>query len=140
NLGVRYDVFTPLVEKDNHIANFDPVAVALVQAGVNGVSRSAGANVDYSNLAPRLGFAYTVMPGTVIRGGFGLAFFPTNFASAPNLKTQPFVLTYGAWSSGVTGTSTPPTQTCPTGFTRLKNGLPIPGSLPAAFTNPKCTV
>jgi hypothetical protein len=130
NLGVRYDVFTPLTEKDNHIANFDVNSVSLIQANVNGVSRSGNVKIDYSNVAPRVGFAYTAMPGTVIRGGFGLAFFPTNFASAPNLKSQPFVQTFGTCSS----------LTCPAPYNRLKNGLPIPGSIPAAFTDPKCTI
>ena len=129
NLGVRYDIFTPFVEQNNHIANFDPKTASIIQAGVNGVSRTAGVPTDFSNVAPRIGFAYTAMPGTVIRGGFGLSFFPTNYASPTNLKTQPNVVTYGSCSSA----------NCPAGFQRLQNGLPIPGSLPAAYTDPKCT-
>ncbi len=128
NLGLRYDIFTPLVDTKDHIANFDPVAANIIQAGVNGVSRSANVPIDYTNFAPRLGFAYTVRPGTVVRGGFGLSFFPTNYASPANLKTQPNVVTYGSCSS----------LTCPGGFQRLANGLPLPGSLPASYTDPKC--
>jgi len=26
NLGIRYDVFTPLTEEDNHLSNFSPAA------------------------------------------------------------------------------------------------------------------
>jgi hypothetical protein len=144
NLGARYDVFTPFTEKNNQLANFDLATVSLVQANVNGVSRSAGVQVDYSNFAPRLGFAYTLGPNTVVRGGFGLAFFPTNFASGPNLKTQPFVVTFGTCSSGIdtsTGAvSTTKTQPCPSQFKRFEMGLPAPGQFPAAYTDPHCVV
>jgi Carboxypeptidase regulatory-like domain/TonB dependent receptor len=128
NLGMRYDIFTPFVETKNHIANFDPTTATIIQAGVNGVSRSANVPIDYTNFAPRLGFAYTVMPGTVFRGGFGLSFFPTNYASPANLKTQPNVITFGACSS----------TTCPPGYQRLQNGLPLPGSLSATLTDFNC--
>jgi hypothetical protein len=130
NLGVRYDVYTPFIEIKNHIANFDPVNAMLIQAGVNGVSRTTNIQTDYSGVQPRVGFAYTATPTTVLRGGFGMSFFPTNYQSQYNLKTQPFVLTYGPCSS----------LSCPAGFTSLKQGLPIPGTLPAALTSPTCLV
>jgi hypothetical protein len=136
NLGVRYDIFTPKVEHHNRIANFDPINAALVQAGINGVSRSAGVNTDHSNFAPRVGFAYTVTPSTVIRGGFGMAFFPTDFASAPNLKTQPFVVTFGSCASSAYGS----VAACPAPYSRLKNGLPVPGSIDSRLTSPTCVV
>lgn len=40
-----------------------------------------GIQTDYSNLTPRLGFAYTVTPNTVVRGGFSLTFAPENTTS-----------------------------------------------------------
>ena len=116
NLGVRYDVFTPFTEVHNHISNFDPDCVCMIQAGVNGVSRTAGVLTDYSNFAPRVGFSYSVLPKTVVRGGFGLAFFPQNLTASASLKNQPFVATYGTFSS----------VTAPTGFRRLANGTPLP--------------
>jgi hypothetical protein len=123
NLGVRYDVFTPFTEVHNKISNFDPTTVSILQAGVNGVSRSAGVTTDYSNFAPRLGFAYSVHPGTVIRGGFGLAFFPVNLASNADLKNQPLTATYGNCSSV---TSAENSGGCSSTYARLINGLPIP--------------
>lgn len=103
--GVRYDVFTPFTEAHNHISNFDfasalaattadGVNSALQVAGRNGVSATAGIKTDYSNLAPRIGFAATVAPGTVIRGGYGLSFFPGNYTSNAGLKNAPFVSVY----------------------------------------------
>ena len=123
NLGVRYDVFTPFTDKYNHISNFDPTTATLLVAGVNGVSRTAGVPTDYSNFAPRLGFAYTAGPGTVIRGGFGMAWFPSNYQSPTNLKNQPNVSIYGNCSS-ITAASG--TSGCQPAFTRLQNGMPIP--------------
>jgi hypothetical protein len=128
NLGVRYDVYTPYIEVHNKIANFDPSTATLIQAGVNGVSRTANIKTDYRGVQPRIGFAYNVQPSTVVRGGFGMSFFPTNFQSQYNLKTQPFVQTYGPCSS----------VSCPSGFTSLKQGLPIPGQISAALTSPTC--
>ena len=102
--GVRYDVFTPFTEAHNNIANFDfnkaiastssTVASALEVANVNGVSGTAGIQTDHRDLAPRIGFAYSVSPTIVIRGGYGLSFFPGNYTSNADLKNAPFVSVY----------------------------------------------
>lgn len=122
NLGVRYDVFTPFTEEGNHISNFDVNTATIVQAGVNGASRTAGVKTDYRNLAPRVGFAYTLSQKTVVRGGFGLAFFPENFTSNANLKNQPNSANYGTCTSvsAQTGTSG-----CNPAFRFLGDGLPL---------------
>jgi hypothetical protein len=142
NLGIRYDVFTAFTEKHNHISNFDASTATVIQAGVNGVSRTAGVRTDYHDLAPRLGFAYTVRPGTVVRGGFGIAFFPSNYESPTNLKNQPNVAIYGNCS---TITAAAGINGCQTAYSLLKNGMPLPtlnpnlsgaglkGSIPAAI-------
>jgi hypothetical protein len=103
-LGVRYDVFTPFTEAHNRISNFDfnqaigltpaNAGTALKVANVNGVNASAGIKTDYSNFAPRVGFALSVTPSTVIRGGYGLSFFPGNLTSNADLKNAPFVSVY----------------------------------------------
>ena len=123
NLGIRYDVFTPFTEKFNHISNFDPSTASIVQAGVNGVSRTAGVRTDYHDLAPRFGFAYTLRPSTVLRGGFGIAFFPSNYESPTNLKNQPNVAVYGNCSTilaaaGLSG--------CQPAYTYFRQGMPLP--------------
>ncbi len=100
-LGVRYDVFTPFTEAHNRISNFDyiqalglttaTVGSALKVANVGGVDGHAGIKTDYSNFAPRVGFAFSATPMTVIRGGYGLSFFPGNYTSNADLKNAPFV-------------------------------------------------
>ncbi|HLJ14698.1 MAG TPA: TonB-dependent receptor, partial [Bryobacteraceae bacterium] len=78
NLGVRYELYWPMTETNNKLADFvldpsDPNYGHLVFAGLNGQSRSL-MNVDKGNVAPRFGFAYRV-PHTgdlTIRGGYGM--------------------------------------------------------------------
>jgi hypothetical protein len=103
-LGVRYDVFTPFTEAHNHISNFDfiqalgdtqsTVSSALKIAGVNGVSDTAGIPTDHRDVAPRVGFAYSVTPKIIVRGGYGLSYFPGNYTSNGDLKNAPFTSVY----------------------------------------------
>jgi hypothetical protein len=129
NLGVRYDVFTPFTEIHNAISNFDPSLPGIIQAGVNGVSRTAGLKTDHTNVAPRFGFAYSATPSLVIRGGFGLAFFPENYESPTNLKNQPNVSQYGGTCSSFTAAVG--TGGCSPLYTRLIQGMPLPNNTPS---------
>jgi hypothetical protein len=98
--GARYEIFTPFTEAHNHISNYDflqalssPAVArssALKIAGVNGVSATAGIPTQYSNVGPRVGFAYSARPSTVIRGGYGISYFPGNYTSNGDLKNAPF--------------------------------------------------
>jgi hypothetical protein len=47
------------------------VVGTIAPAGVNGAPRNAY-DTDWSNIAPRIGFAYALNPKTVVRGGWGL--------------------------------------------------------------------
>ena len=91
NLGLRYDVFTPDVEKDNKQANFDFSTLAFVYAGQNGVSRTAGVQTRYTNFGPRVGFAYdlTGQGAMVLRGGFGISYLPQPFSASDELGQNP---------------------------------------------------
>ena len=93
NLGLRYDLFTPFTEVQNQISTFDPKTGKLLIAGKDGVSNTAGIHTDYRGLAPRVGFAATLGRGLVVRGGYGISFFPMNTTSNANLKNPPFVAT-----------------------------------------------
>ena len=98
--GVRYEIFTPFTEAHNHISNYDFLQAlsspsvaqssALKIAGVNGVSATAGIPTVYNNVAPRVGFAFSARPSTVIRGGYGISYFPDNYTSNGDLKNAPF--------------------------------------------------
>jgi hypothetical protein len=91
NLGVRYDVFTPDVEKSNSLANYSPSLQAFIYAGVNGVSRSAGVQTRYNDVGPRVGFAYDISGTnkTIVRGGFGITYFVTPASASDELGQNP---------------------------------------------------
>lgn len=118
NLGLRYDVFTPFTEADNHLVNVDLAASKILVAGQNGVSRTAGIQTDYSNVAPRVGFSATLPALMVLRGGYGLSYFPGNYMSQSFLKSAPFTSTYGPVISNAASGGTPNLF--------LRNGLPAP--------------
>jgi hypothetical protein len=50
-----------------------PCAAAADVLKLEGVSRRAVYNADRNNFAPRFGFAYTIDPKTVLRGGYGFS-------------------------------------------------------------------
>jgi outer membrane receptor protein involved in Fe transport len=94
NLGLRYDVTLPRTDRYNHQDYFDPNATNPLNGGsvtytdpVSGqpvdlalkggevfASSKQRTNyvTDWSNFQPRFGFAYQVVPNTVVRGGYGM--------------------------------------------------------------------
>jgi hypothetical protein len=74
NIGLRYEYSTPYWEEDNILSNYDPATNSIVKAKDGSLADRALINPDRNNFGPRLGFAYTVAPGTVIRGGYGISY------------------------------------------------------------------
>jgi hypothetical protein len=80
NLGLRFEYQTPFQERYNQLAYFDPAATEPI-TGEKGVltMTSAGrrypSNPNY-NWAPRIGLAWTFLPATVFRAGYGIFFAP----------------------------------------------------------------
>jgi hypothetical protein len=95
NLGLRYDVFTPFTEEQNRMSNLDLSGPTLLVAGQNGVSETAGVKTDWSNLGPRVGFAATMPRRMVLRGGYGIIYFPSTIASFAYMKNPPLFNIYG---------------------------------------------
>jgi hypothetical protein len=80
NLGLRYELDTPLVEVANRQTNFDVVTGKLLIAGFN-TDAATGIRADKNNLGPRFGFAWQAAGGTVLRGGYGVFYNPGNSES-----------------------------------------------------------
>ena len=93
NLGVRWEVFTPFTEVANRAANLADISSGkILIAGQNGVGPTVGVPTNWHSFAPRFGFAATVTPKTVIRGGFGISFWPPNTGTGSNsvFRDPPF--------------------------------------------------
>jgi hypothetical protein len=85
NLGLRYEYATPQWEKDNVLSNFDPQGLRMVLAKDGSVKDRSTINPDRNNLGPRLGFAYTLTPRTVVRGGYGMSYVHFHRAGGANI-------------------------------------------------------
>ncbi len=77
NLGLRYELATPPFETNNQLANFNPVTSptgGLVLASSGSIFNRALIQRNNLNFAPRLGFAFSVDPKTVLRGAYGISY------------------------------------------------------------------
>jgi hypothetical protein len=124
NMGVRWDVYPPWMEKDDRQSNFDPTTGKFVVASPDAVI--AGVNVGrylqtYSkgDVGPRLGFAYDLTGdgSLMVRGGFGIYWnFTPGGTSSSKAQNPPFLQSTALTPS-------------PTGYgvnLLLKDGLPAP--------------
>jgi hypothetical protein len=89
NLGVRYDIFTPFTEAHNEYSNFNASTLQIQVAGVN-TSSTLGIGTHYKDVSPRLGFALSLPRNTVVRGGFGVGFFPVDFQNTIQNANPPY--------------------------------------------------
>ena len=93
NLGVRYTLNFPSTEAQDQGAVFDLQTEQLQYLGKNGFSRSSR-TLHWKDLGPRLGLSYLVTKKTVVRTGYGLAFFDQAGITTPFTNPQfPFVQT-----------------------------------------------
>ncbi len=87
NVGLRWEYGSPYADLYNRVSNWDPGsqtvltttpgAVAgngITPVSLGGTYGKTLVNPDYTDFGPRLGFAYSVDPKTVIRGGFGMSY------------------------------------------------------------------
>ena len=117
NLGLRYDLATPFIEKSDLLINFDPTrsnptgnpgvfiipslktlpyvdtriaSYGYITASQAGLGRGL-VHTDNNNFAPRLGFAYKLGDKSVVRAGWGV-FYPTSAAQGIRdaIGTNPF--------------------------------------------------
>ena len=78
NLGLRYDLYRPTVDKWNHLAWVDMKLPNPALGGFPGTmvfatpERRTGVDQFNNGWAPRFGLAYSLTPTTVLRAGYGL--------------------------------------------------------------------
>jgi Carboxypeptidase regulatory-like domain/TonB dependent receptor len=82
NLGLRYELPTAETERYNRVSWFNPgIASPLAVPGLPNLmgglqfgdsSNRSPFDTPKKNFAPRIGFAWQLLPGTVLRGGYGI--------------------------------------------------------------------
>ncbi|HEX5082119.1 MAG TPA: TonB-dependent receptor [Blastocatellia bacterium] len=103
NIGLRYEYYSPLTEKDGRLSNLFFTPGAEQSAQVRPVERLY--EPDKNNFAPRFGFAYSPKWNigglfkegkAVIRGGFGVAYNRIPVAPLNNVRgNTPFFARFG---------------------------------------------
>ena len=86
NLGVRYDLYTPLDEVHNRYANFDLPSLTLITGSMD---PNIGIKSKKTNVAPRIGFSASLGAHTVLRGGFGISYYPVQSNLSIQLANPP---------------------------------------------------
>lgn len=77
DVGLRYEFFAPLQpRRAADAAIFDPSTASLLPVGKGSVDRHGNLPYNTHNFAPRVGFAFHPMTRTVIRGGYGISYWP----------------------------------------------------------------
>jgi hypothetical protein len=91
NFGLRDELVTPWRERHNRLAVFDPSnGGTLIPVGTPGHPSETVTDGRYTNLAPRVGFAYSFDQKTVLRAGFGIFYAYETYNSNPMAKNAPF--------------------------------------------------
>lgn len=140
NLGLRWEVQVPLRERYNRQANFNYNAINPFTAKVGNGTNYLGELVfstpsnrglystDFKNFAPRIGFAYQLLPKLVMRGGFGIFYPPALRGNGPEpgyTSTTPFIASNNGFLN--------PAQTLSTAFSQ--GMVPIVGNSSGGLTN-----
>ena len=98
NLGLRYELIWPYYELSGQMVNLDVTPgftaadpVISGQSGpFTGAFPKALLKADTNNLAPRVGFAWRIKPGTILRGGYGISYNSGSYSTiARQLSGQP---------------------------------------------------
>ena len=139
NLGVRYDVFTPFTSSNYGFANLDNANGLLIGPGLPGTQQSgptAGVLTDRGDIAPRLGIDYSVTPTLVVRGGYGLSYYPGNQTSGSVMRNAPYNYSWQCGASPYSNVPCTGANAEPDGGFYMAGGTPRPFESMALATNP----
>ena len=140
NLGIRWEVQRPVTDRFNRLTTFDYNAVNPISAAVGNnylgelVFADSGNrgqyDTNYKHFAPRIGFAYQLLPKLVMRGGYGI-FFPSQYVNSPQItgytSNTPYV---ASLDGGIT-----PCAGCSLSNAFPSGPVPITGNALGGLTN-----
>jgi hypothetical protein len=124
NYGVRYELFSPILNHQNQMANFTAAnGGGFVYSKDGDLYSRALIHPDRNDWAPRIGFSYQPVGRLVLRGGYGVFYqHAVRIGSESILALNPPFVIDGSLSQSF-GSSTPVFQ--------LKNGFPSNQFTPA---------
>ncbi len=134
NMGLRWQVFTPIYEVGNRMTNFGEYSGQVELAGVGGNSRALYNQYNgIANFLPRLGVAWSPNGKTVVRAAFSRSSFQEGTGEYNRLATN------APWNNDVSDTPTVVSNTngaIPANQVYLDNGF---NGLFASQTGVPCT-
>ena len=89
NLGARYEIYAPPVDTNNVSRTLDfsqnpPTLTPAPGQRLNNIW-----SITHRDIAPRVGFAYSATPTTVLRGGYGITYYGGQFDNINILQLNP---------------------------------------------------
>jgi hypothetical protein len=121
NLGVRYEIYAPPVDTNNVSRTLDFNQSPPVLTPAPGQRLNDVWSINYKDIAPRVGFAYSATPTMIIRGGYGITYYGGQFDNINIMQLNP--PTAGSL------TITNPTVVCSTTAPFSCTGTPPPASI-----------
>ena len=131
NLGLRYDLYTPITEAHGEQSNFLFPTLTLVQGTQDPYMGIKTATKDF---APRVGFSESITSSTVLRGGFGISYFPTDTQTRLQNANPPYTYSANCFFCFGWWPNVPLPQPSPTDNAHLSGSLSyLPSNLNTAY-------
>jgi hypothetical protein len=120
NLGLRYEIYAPPVDLNNVSRTLDFNQTPPVLVPAPGLRLNDIWSITYKDVAPRVGFAWSWTPRTILRGGYGITYYGGQFDNINILQLNPPTAGSLTITNPNTGPTAPPVATIQT---------PVPASL-----------
>jgi hypothetical protein len=135
--GLRYEFAIPERSTGQPIVNFDPTSNALEIGSPGSLYNQALVNPKLDDFGPRFGFAYSLYPNIVFRGGYGISYIQFNrYGSESDLLTNPPSTIDGDVTEAPPYFSTNPEPLCASGSQSLACYRPTMQGYPASLISP----